>query len=91
MRELTRIDLVAGQTPSLGERDQMLMTVQFPDDFVIADFLKIQEIDLEPGFQRAALAVNRVEMPVDVGAVVADGAARVLVVAVAPLTAGAAR
>ena len=52
--EFIGIDAIAGQEPSFGQRDQMLVAVQFPDDFVIADCVKIQKIDLEPGFERTA-------------------------------------
>src|SRR5208337_4701752 len=64
------VDAITGHEPGLGERDQMLMTVQFPDDLVVADFMKIQKIDFEPWPQRAARAMNGIGMPIDVGAIV---------------------
>src|ERR1700728_2136951 len=43
----------------------MLMTVQFPDYFVIAHFAEIQIRDLEPDFARSAFSVDQVQVPID--------------------------
>ena len=52
----------------LGKRDQVLVAVQLPDDFVIADLIEVEERDLIPGFAGGALLVDGVEVPVDGGA-----------------------
>ena len=43
----------------------MLMAVELPDNFVIADLGKIEEIDLVPGLQWRTFAVHGIEVPVD--------------------------
>lgn len=47
----------------------MLMTIQLPNNFMIAHPVKIQKIDLEPRRQRAAFSMNGIGMPVDVWSV----------------------
>src|ERR1022692_5290448 len=49
-------------------RHQHLVTVQLPDDFVVADLVEVEEWDLVPGLAGGALAVHGVEVPVDGGA-----------------------
>ena len=44
------------------------MPVQFPRDLVVADHREIQKRNLEPGIERRALAMHRIEMPIDVSA-----------------------
>ena len=48
----------------------MLVAIQFPGHFVIADDVEIQKWNLEPWLERRALVVDAIEMPVDVGTVV---------------------
>ena len=57
--------LVAAQQAGLGQRHQVLVTVQFPYDLVVAHHREIKKRNLEPWFHRRTLAVHRVEMPVD--------------------------
>src|ERR1700683_4713621 len=49
----------------------MLMTVQFPDYFVIPHLAEIQIRDFEPDFARSAFPVDEVQVPVNHRAVVA--------------------
>ena len=59
--------VVFGGLPGLRQSDEVLVTIQLPDDFVIADLIEVQEWDLIPGFAGGALAVNGVEVPIDGG------------------------
>lgn len=45
----------------------MLVAIQFPHNLMIAGLMNIEKINLVPRLQRAALAVNRIEMPVNLG------------------------
>ncbi len=56
---------VPAQQPRLGQRHQVLVPVQFPCDFVVAHHREIEKRNLEPRIERRALAVHRIEMPVD--------------------------
>ena len=58
---------LAGGLPALGQRNEVLVTVQLPDDFVVADLIEVEEWDLIPGFAGDALVVYGVEVPVDGG------------------------
>ena len=60
--------VVLGKTPGFGEGNKVLVAVQLPDDFVIADLVEVEERNLVPGLARGALVVHGVEMPVDRGA-----------------------
>src|SRR5277367_5728757 len=51
----------------LGKGDEVLVAVEFPDDFMVADLVEIEERDLIPRFAWGAFVVNGVEMPVDRG------------------------
>ena len=51
----------------MGQSDEVLVAVQLPDDFVIADLIEVEERDLIPGFAGGALVVDGVEVPVDGG------------------------
>jgi len=44
------------------------VTVQFPDDFVVAHFVEIKKIDPEPRLQWSPFPVHGIEMPADGGA-----------------------
>ncbi len=57
--------LIAAQQLRFGQRHQMLVTVQFPNDLVVADRREIEKRDFAPGIERSALAMHGVEMPVD--------------------------
>ena len=46
------------------------MTVQLPNNFVIANLGKIKEVDFVPGLKRRALEVHCIQMPVNFTAVV---------------------
>ncbi len=48
----------------------MLVTIQFPCDFVIAHDGEIQKGNSEPGVEWGSLAVHAIEVPVDFAAVV---------------------
>src|SRR4029077_21099746 len=48
----------------------MLVTVQFPGNLRVADFLEVEVLHLEPRHCRAALAVHQVEVPIDLRTVV---------------------
>src|SRR5215472_4758550 len=65
-----RIPAIVGQQAGLGQRDQVLMPVEFPCELVVADGDEIEERDLVPGHKGSALLVERVEMPVDLRSVV---------------------
>ena len=43
----------------------MLVPIEFPSDFVVANFLKIEKTNLVPGLQRRAFAVHGIEMPIN--------------------------
>jgi hypothetical protein len=58
-------DLVA--ETGLRQCDKVLVAVQLPDDFVVADLIEVEEGDLVPRFARGALAMDGVEVPVDGG------------------------
>ncbi len=62
--------LLPGEPIRLGERDQMLVPVEFPGDLRIPNLRKVQVADLEPGDARRPLTVDQVEVPVDLRAVV---------------------
>ena len=57
--------VVASEQPCFRQRNQMLMTVQFPGDFVIANCRELKERNREPGIERRAFAMDWIEMPVD--------------------------
>src|ERR1700733_12983465 len=57
--------VVFSQPPGFGKGDKVLVAVQFPDDFVIANLIEIEERNLVPGLARGAFVVHGVEMPVD--------------------------
>ena len=46
------------------------MAIQFPGYFVVARNIEIKKINLVPGDERCALLVDRIEVPIDVFAVV---------------------
>ena len=48
----------------------MLMPIEFPRDFAIADLRKVQIFHLKPWFARSALAVNAIRVPVDLRSVI---------------------
>ena len=48
----------------------MLMAIQLPGYFVIADFREIEKRNFEPWIERGALVMHGIEVPVDVCAVV---------------------
>ena len=64
------IVFLPGETPGLGERGQVLMPIQFPDDFVIANFGEVEKINFKPGFKWGALAVYWIKMPIDLRAII---------------------
>ena len=43
---------VTGQRPGLGQRDDPLMTIQFPDDLAVAHHRRIERIDPTPVHER---------------------------------------
>ena len=55
---------------SFGQRNQMLVPVQFPDNFRVADFLIIEITDLEPGLARRLFTADSIEVPVDFASVI---------------------
>src|ERR1700686_2723574 len=58
--------LVPAEQPGLGQRYQVLVPVQFPRDLVVANHCEIKKRNLEPRIERRALAVHRIEMPVNI-------------------------
>ena len=42
----------------------MLMAIQFPDDFVVADLIEVEERNLIPGPAGRALLMHRIEVPI---------------------------
>ncbi len=66
----TDIFLVVAKQPCFGQRDQVLVAVQLPRDFVITDHGEVEEGNLEPGIERCALFVDAVQVPVDLGAII---------------------
>src|SRR5436309_4755183 len=57
--------LVAGQAVCLGERNQMLMAVQFPRDLAVANLSKVQVLDAVEWLLRRGFPMNSIEMPID--------------------------
>ncbi len=57
--------IFAGEVPGQREGDQVLVAVQLPNHFVVADLVEVEERNLIPGFARGALVVDRIEVPVD--------------------------
>jgi hypothetical protein len=49
----------------VGERDEVLVAVQLPDDLVVAGTVEIEEGDFVERPSRGAFVVDRIEMPVD--------------------------
>src|SRR5436190_22225897 len=64
------IAFLPGETPGLGERGQMLMPIQFPDDFVIANFGEVEKLNLKPGLKWGALAAYWIHMPIALRAII---------------------
>jgi hypothetical protein len=62
--------LIPGQTISFGQYHQVLVPVEFPGDFGISDFLKIEKLDLKPRLAGATFAVHQVQVPVNVSSVI---------------------
>jgi hypothetical protein len=62
--------VLMGQPPRLCQGDQVLMPIQFPDDFVVADLIKIKKIDFEPRLKRGTFSVHNVEMPINLRAII---------------------
>src|SRR3954462_12831498 len=56
---------IACQSVGLGQRDQVLMAIQFPRDLAVPDLRKIQIMNLVKRLSRSSFSVNGVEMPVD--------------------------
>jgi hypothetical protein len=48
----------------------VLVTIQFPCDLAVSHLVEIQITDLEPGFERSALTVHAVRVPVDLRAII---------------------
>src|SRR5215467_3263170 len=68
--EFVEIFRIVAEEPGLGQGHQMLVAVEFPGNFVVADNCEFEEGNFWPGQQRGALAVDAVEMPVNLHAVV---------------------
>jgi hypothetical protein len=61
---------VVRELPGFRQRDQVLVAIQLPDDFVVSGLGEIEEVDLEPRRQRSAFSVDCIEVPIDFGAVI---------------------
>jgi len=48
----------------------MLVSIQFPCDFAVADFAEIQILDRVKGLERRTLAMGGIQMPIDVLAII---------------------
>src|SRR5439155_9166906 len=70
LQEFSHITVLMGQLPSFCQRDQVLMPIQLPDDFVVADLIEIEKINFEPGPKRRTCSVYNVEMPINLGAII---------------------
>ena len=68
IRQLVDEAALAGEPVSLGKDHPVLVAVELPDDFRVADGFEIKERDLVPRPERGSSAADRIEMPVDVGA-----------------------
>src|SRR4051794_12549461 len=59
--------LIAGQAISHAERKEMLMSVQFPNDLLIARLTRIKIVELFPVLHRRPLCREGFAVPVDAG------------------------
>ena len=48
----------------------MLLTIEFPNNFVVPNLAEVQKMNLVPGIERSALAMDGIKMPVNFGAVI---------------------
>src|SRR5882672_1321141 len=64
------IFFIVAEQPGLGQRDQVLVAIEFPSDLVVAHDREIEKGNLEPGIERRSLSVDSIQMPVDLGAIV---------------------
>ena len=64
-RESRRVAFFAGQAISQPKREKMLMTIEFPNDFFVAGFRRIEFVKLFPVLERQVFARQRLEMPVN--------------------------
>ena len=62
--------VVSGKPVCLGQRNQVLMTVQFPGDLAVAHFSKIQVLDAVKRLAGRELLIDGVEVPIDLFPVV---------------------
>src|ERR1043165_690332 len=60
-----RVTFVAGQPVSLDQGLEVLMAIQLPDDLLVAGDLDVEIVELGPVQQRAAVAADGVDLPVD--------------------------
>src|SRR5437868_6472644 len=64
-QKLSNIALVSCEKKSSCQDREMLVAVQLPSDFGVANFVKIQEADFEPRFLWCSLTVDGVQAPID--------------------------
>src|SRR5438309_3054807 len=57
--------LVAAKTVRFGQGDQMLVPVQLPCNFAVADFCEIQVPDFVPHLSRGLLAMDAIAVPIN--------------------------
>src|SRR5438132_1549282 len=62
--------LITCKPVCLRQNHEMLMAVQFPDNFAIAGFFKIKIADVEPELSGRPFNVNPVEMPINQHAII---------------------
>ena len=68
--QFANVLVVFRQQPCLGQRDQMLMAVQFPGDLVVADDSEVKKRNFEPRDKWRAFAVHAIEMPIDLESII---------------------
>ncbi len=61
-----RKPLIARQEISNAEREKMLMPIEFPDNFFVARFTRVEFVKLFPMFERNMFSGNRFVMPIDI-------------------------
>lgn len=69
-KQLRRESLVRGQPERLGQRHQMLVTVEFPGNFAVSNLGEIKIANLKPGFSGSPLFMHPIAVPVNFRSVV---------------------
>ena len=67
--QFANVLFITCKQPCLGQGDQVLMTVEFPSNFMVADPREFKKGNLEPWVEWRSFCMDKVEVPVDVMAV----------------------